>query len=227
MTKRRRGNYGRGPLQTGPGRSYPVELRLRVIQEVIERGASRLSVSRLFGISITTINTWVDLYEHGGLDALIPRQSGPTPDVVSRHAPAKREAVVEMREAHPDYGTRRIRDMLARFEGLGVSETQVRAILHEAGLIDAQAAAGPREHPPRRFERAEPNQLWQSDIFTFLLRKHERLYLVGFMDDHSRYLVSFALAHHQKSNLVMEALSRAIAEYGAHFAHRDHSVRAS
>jgi transposase InsO family protein len=213
MARRRRGNYGRGPLQTGPGRSYPVELRLRVIQEVMERGASRLAVSRLFGISISTINTWVDLYEAGGLDALIPRQSGPTAEK-STHAPAKRDAVVEMREANPDYGTRRIRDMLARFDGLGVSETQVRAILHEAGLIEEQAPTGPREHPPRRFERAEPNQLWQSDIFTFLLRKHERLYLVGFMDDHSRYIVSFALAHHQKSNLVMEALSRGIAEYG-------------
>ena len=70
-------------------------------------------------------------------------------------------------------------------------------------------------HPPRRFERAEPNQLWQSDIFTFLLRRHERLYMAAFMDDHSRFIVSYTLAHHQRSGLVMEALSRGIAAYGA------------
>src|SRR5207237_4560857 len=68
--------------------------------------------------------------------------------------------------------------------------------------------------PDRRFERAEPNQLWQSDIFTFLLRRHERLYLAAFMDDHSRFIVSYALAHHQRSTLVLEALQRGIASYG-------------
>ena len=35
------------------------------------------------------------------------------------------------------------------------------------------------------------------------------------MDDHSRFIVSYALAHRQKSELVMEALERGIAEYGA------------
>ena len=67
----------------------------------------------------------------------------------------------------------------------------------------------------QHFERAEPNQLWQSDLFTFLLRRHERIYVAAFLDDHSRYLVSLAMAHHQRSVLVLEALSRGIAEYGA------------
>src|SRR5262245_39349870 len=34
------------------------------------------------------------------------------------------------------------------------------------------------------------------------------------MDDYSRYLVSLVMAHHQRSSLVLEALSRGIAEYG-------------
>jgi hypothetical protein len=81
--------------------------------------------------------------------------------------------------------------------------------VHEEGLIpEGPAETGPREHPERRFERAAPNQLWQSDIFTFLLRRQERLYVAAFLDDHSRYLVSFALAHHQKSSLVLEAQQR-------------------
>jgi transposase InsO family protein len=51
-------------------------------------------------------------------------------------------------------------------------------------------------------------------IFTFLLRRYERLYLCAFMDDHSRFIVGWALLHHQKSELVLEALTRAIAKYG-------------
>ncbi len=50
------------------------------------------------------------------------------------------------------------------------------------GLLETRVPTGPREHPERRFERAEPNQLWQSDIFTFLLRKHQRVYLLDVPD---------------------------------------------
>lgn len=39
--------------------------------------------------------------------------------------------------------------------------------------------------------------------------------MTAFMDDYSRYLVSLVMPHHQKSTLVMEALTRAIAGYGA------------
>jgi len=122
--------------------------------------------------------------------------------------------VISTRAAHPDWGTRRIRDVLARFEGLGVSETAVRRILHDAGVMPATEADDARDKPPRRFERAEPNQLWQSDIFQFELRRHQPIHVVGFMDDYSRYLVSWGMAHHNKSSLVIEALERGIAEYG-------------
>lgn len=55
--------------------------------------------------------------------------------------------------------------MLARFEALGVPESTVRRILHDEGLLaSAPEREEPRDKPPRRFERTEPNQLWQSDI---------------------------------------------------------------
>ncbi len=74
----------------------------------------------------------------------------------------------------------------------------MRRILPEEGLLEERPVEEPRAKPPRRFERAEPNQLWQSDIFTFELRRNQRLYVAAFMDDHSRYLVSWAMAHHQQ-----------------------------
>ncbi len=107
----------------------------------------------------------------GGAGAQAPKPPPRRPTAASQ---AKQQAVVELREEHPEHGTRRIRDVLARFEGMGVSETQVREILHEAGLIEPREPTAAREHGPRRFERAAPNPMWQSDIFTFLLRRHER-----------------------------------------------------
>jgi transposase InsO family protein len=160
------------------------------------------------------LHEWVQRFKDGGPEALRPRHGGPPKKPQDAPDP-RRDAVTALKREHPEHGTRRIRDLLARFEGLGVSETTVRRILHEAGLLQERPAEldkAPR--PETRFERAAPNQMWQSDIFTFLLRRHERLYLTAFMDDHSRFLVSHVLAHHQRSSLVMEALARGIACYG-------------
>jgi transposase InsO family protein len=104
---------------------------------------------------------------------------------------------------------------MKRFLGIGASETTVRRVLKEQRAAVPRVRTKARARPPvRRFERAEPNQLWQSDLFTFLLRRHERIYVAAFLDDHSRYLVSLAMAHHQRSSLVLEALARGIADYG-------------
>jgi transposase InsO family protein len=196
------------------GVPYPMELRLRVVRGV-EAGAPVMRLGKTLGISVGTIHAWLKAYRTGGVEALVPGQSGPAKRQDTPARKARRQAVTAVRQEHPEYGTRRIQAVLSRFEGLGVSETEVRRILHEEGLIpETQPKGEPHEHGPRRFERAEPNQLWQSDIFTFLLRRHERLYLAGFMDDHSRFIVSHALAHHQRSSLVMEALRRGMAAYG-------------
>jgi len=196
------------------GVPYPMELRLRVMR-AIEEGASVPKLSRTFGVTTETIYKWSRAYRKGGVEALLPGLSGPPRKRDTAGKKARRARVKALREEHPEYGTRRIQAVLSRFEGLGVSETEVRRILHEEGLMpETRPASEPHEHGPRRFERAEPNQLWQSDIFTFLLRRHERLYLVGFMDDHSRFIVAHTVAHHQRSSLVMEALRRGVAAYG-------------
>lgn len=53
-------------------------------------------------------------------------------------ADAKRAVIVAAKQQHPDMGTRRLADVLRRFDGLGVSEATVRRILHEEGLMQSR-----------------------------------------------------------------------------------------
>ena len=203
--------------KTFRGKGYPVELKVKIAREVVDKGRTIYEVATTLGLPPSSVKEWALRYEARGAEGLERFRSTPVED--ETEAPTKdpiREAVERAKAEQPDAGTRKIRDLLARFEGIGVSETQVRRVLHDAGLLSTSPPRRAQdEKPPRRFERARPMQMWQSDIYTFLLRKHQRLYLVGFMDDHSRFLVSHVVAHHQKSELVMEALERGIAEYGA------------
>jgi transposase InsO family protein len=214
-TKNRAGGGGEGGLSR---RTWAPEFRLEVARAVVDRRTPQTAVARVFGVPLTTVIDWTRRYRKEGAAALLGQGARSAGRARSKptHGPAtvRREAVTGAKKAHPEHGTRKIRDVLARLEGVGVSETTVRRILHEEGLLEERPPTADRHHPERRFERAEPNQLWQSDIFTFLLRRHERVYVTAFMDDCSRYLVSLVIAHHQRGTLVLEALSRAIADYG-------------
>jgi len=197
--------------QSRGGREVAAEYKLLVVQERM-KGTSYEDVAKAFGVSVAAVQKWTIAFRKQGPSALESKRSGPRSKRAAN--PFVREHVVALKREHEPWGTRRIRDVLARFEALGVSEQEVRRILHDEGLIETPTPASPREHGPRRFERATPNQLWQSDIFTFRLRRAERLYVCVFMDDHSRFIVGHALAHHQKSALVMEAFENGVATYG-------------
>src|SRR5512133_1658826 len=106
---------GRGSFQPNP-RALPVSLRLKVVQEVLERGAPAQDVSRVFGVAVSTIKTWCRLFEEGGPEALVPKPI--VPPVRERKADPTRDAVAALKEEHPEFGTRRISDVLRRFEAL-------------------------------------------------------------------------------------------------------------
>src|SRR5512146_1041525 len=55
--------------------------------------------------------------------------------------------------------------------------------------------------------------MWQSDIFTFRLGGRYA-YLIGFIDDYSRYVVGLELYRSQTAEQVLEVYRRAVGEYG-------------
>ncbi len=120
-----------------------------------------------------------------------------------------------LKQLHPEWGCQRISDELLRGPALAASAAAVARVLHEAGYQMEERVTRPHPDKERRFERARPNQLWQTDLFTFILkRQNRRLYLVAFMDDHSRFLVGYGLHASASRRLVLEVLRAAIATYG-------------
>jgi len=120
--RRRRGWKERGGGR-GPGRAtswvYPFEVRREVVQQVIERKTPLALVSKAFGIAEMTIRNWLVAYQLGGEEALVPKTAGRKPSTLDRGDPVV-AAVTALKQEHPEYGARRIRDVIQRFEALGV-----------------------------------------------------------------------------------------------------------
>jgi transposase InsO family protein len=167
----------------------------------------------LVGLSKFTLYAWKKKFELEGPAGLMDKPKGWPAG--SRLPELTKRTILMLKQANPDWGCQKISDMLRRGPALPASASAVARVLHEAGYALEEVPS--RAHPQRetRFERATPNQLWQTDLFTFVLkRQNRRVYLVAFMDDHSRFVVGYGLHASQSSALVIEVLRASLTAYG-------------
>ncbi len=190
---------------------HPADVKLLAV-EARESGLGSREVAEMLGTAPTTVESWFRAYREGGAAQLVRSAGKPGRRRICR---ALEERIAEKRREDPEAGTRRIRDELARDEGLAVSAETVRRVVNDAGLGNPAPKSHKREEQVRRFERPVPNALWQIDIFTFELKRMYPAYLVGIIDDHSRYIVGHGLYRQQKAEAVMEVVKGAIGQWGA------------
>lgn len=192
------------------------EWRLLILDTWGRSGLPAMDFLALIGnvVEKHTLYAWKKRFEAEGPGGLVdrPRAERRRSD---RLAEATVRAILMMKEAHPEWGINRISDSLLRGPGLAASTATVLRVLHEAGYEAGEERREPHAMEPKRFERALPQEMWQSDIFTFILkRQNRRVHMVGFMDDHSRFIVSFGLHVTASSAFVIEALRAGITNYG-------------
>jgi transposase InsO family protein len=156
---------------------------------------------------------WKKRFEQEGPAGLMDRPRGGRKG--SKLAERTKRTILMLKESNPDWGCQRISDMLVRGPALPASPAAVARVLKEAGYELEEVPTRPHPDRVRRFERARSNQLWQTDLFTFVLkRQNRRVYLVAFMDDHRRFVTRFGLHASQSAALVLEVLRTAITSYG-------------
>lgn len=195
---------------------YTPEQRRAACEAFGRSGRTRGEFAALWGVSPWTLSVWLKRFQAEGAKGLEPRYTaGPGRP---RTIPVEvREEIARTKARFPDFGLRKVRDWLVRFRGIRVSAGTVKSALEERGIERMRPTPRRRRvpKPPRRFERARPMQLWQTDITSYVLTRHSvRVYLVVFLDDRSRYVVSWALHTHQKAEMVQECLLDGIARFG-------------
>jgi transposase InsO family protein len=186
--------------------------RLLILDTWRRSGLPAGDFASLVGMSKHTLYSWKKKFVQEGPAGLMVHPKG---DRGSRLPEITRRAILMLKQDHPDWGCQRLSDVLMRGPGLAASPGAISRVLGEAGYELVEEPTQPHPDHARRFERAGPNQLWQSDLFTFVLkRQNRRVYLVAFMDDHSRYIVSYGLHASQSSALVLEVFRAGIASCG-------------
>ena len=190
---------------------YSHEFRLKVARLYVEDGYPAKQIASQFGISDYSVYRWGQIYRLHGQQGLADQ---PRKVTGSKLPEAVSQSIVDLKRQNPGYGARRITDILKRFFLVRTSTSSVQRTLHEKGLsqpVKHKRQKNPAK--PRFFERARPNQMWQSDIMTFRLAG-KNAYLIGYIDDYSRYITGLGFYRSQTAENVIETYRRAVGEYG-------------
>lgn len=190
---------------------YSTEEKLKIVKLQAEEGYSVALLCQEFGVSDHSLYSWIKRYREAGAAGLVGRRSGPA----RREIPTPlQDTILKTKRQHPDFGVRKVSQFLRRILSIGACPETVRRVLGRHGLVGGVRRGRQRNVlKPRFFERTTPNQLWQSDIFMFRLGG-QQAYLIGYIDDYSRYVTSLLLRRSQMAAQVVEAYRRGTGEYG-------------
>lgn len=179
------------------GQLDSVRERARLLRIAREEGLAR--AIELGRCSRTSLWRWRCAYAGGGLAALLPEARGARCPHIKH--PGWVEQVVIAVRLHTYWNAKPISAELRRREIAEVSHGWISQLFDDLG---ASRPSAPRERGPRD-ERSSPNSLWHVDIkgpFFIQLGRDRRFlktWIIGLVDDHSRFVIGLRIATDQQS----------------------------
>jgi putative transposase len=190
------------------------EFVLRVIRGAEEFGA----VCREYGISRKTGYKWKERFLAEGLPGLgdVSRRPKTSPAELSEAMVCQ---IVRLKHAHPGWGPRKLRAVLARTLPGGElpSESSFKRVLDKAGLVERRRRQPPSEQgrltTPVRPER--PNQLWTIDFKGWwYTRNRSRFEPLTIRDGYSRYVLCAQALDDACTETVRQAMEHVFSRHG-------------
>jgi len=187
-----------------------VEQRLDMVLAPERYGLTVAEAAAMWNVSRQTWHVWRRRYDEGGVEALVDRSSAP------HHSPGRVSGRVELeilrlRAAHPRWGPRRLQSELRRRGLQAPSRSTIQRVLARHGVLPA---VKPKPPPPRRFERSQPNELWQIDATDWVLADDTEVEIISCLDDHSRYAPASVAFLTETSEHAIAVFDLAVAEIG-------------
>jgi transposase InsO family protein len=188
-----------------------MSLRQEFVMLSLQPGVNMARLCRDFGVARKTGYKWRARYERAGAAALSdqPRRPRRSP---KRTAPLMEAAALQLREQH-GWGGRKIH---RRLKDLGhrhaPAASTISTILKRHGLVDP--TEGCKHQPFIRFERAQPNELWQMDFKGHFAIGSGRCHPLTVLDDHSRFAIALRACENERDSLVQPALTAVFTRYG-------------
>jgi len=176
-------------------------------------GANKSELCRRFGITRSNGYKWIERYTAKGRAGLVERSRRPYGSPQRTLEPVEAEVLRIRARSNGAWGGRKIASVMRR-EGLErvPAPSTITEILRRHGQLKQRASEHPG--PYQRFERAQPNELWQMDFKGHFPLARGRCHPLTVIDDHSRYAVAVEACGDEQDVTVRQHLIAAFRRYG-------------
>jgi transposase InsO family protein len=129
------------------------------------------------------VHQWWTRYQEANQDPTALETRSSRPHTIHRPRDQHEDAILEAKDRYPMHGPKKLRELA----DIPLSPVTIWKVLREHGRVhESPARQGRRVY--NRFERDDPNDLWQVDIMDHRLEggTGPKVWLVTILDDHSR-----------------------------------------
>lgn len=204
------------PRPYKPRKIYSVQDKLQILKELEESGSPIPVFAKWKKITASTIQAWQNAYKTQGEKGLESKvrcleQTLPV-EVIDK--------IVRLKTENPAMGSPKIADWLARHDFIKVSANAILNLLKRRPetkdlIAEPIEPKNEPEYQPQRFERSKPRQMYQMDITNWHLKGLYNVYIIGCLDDYSRYIVSWGIFRRQTSEHCIDVLRSAIEQFNS------------
>lgn len=187
--------------------------RQRLVEQLLLPEANVSELCKIFKVSRKTAYKWLSRYHTGGFPSLSDRSKEPIKQP-NKSSFEMEDLIVKLHKENPYWGPRKLRDYLFNVENKSAlpSHTTFARILKRHGC---QVITSSKSKPATlRFEREQPNDLWQMDFKGSFMTENQRCYPLTILDDCSRFSILLTACQNETSEVVKGHLTRVFHEFG-------------
>jgi transposase InsO family protein len=188
-----------------------MSLRKEFVLLAMQAGSNVRELCRHYRISSRTGYKWLKRYMQEGELGLKDRSR--RPKHVNKQTDAKMQSkVLEVRD-QCGWGGRKIARYLQDrgYENVPHPNTITDILRREGKLAEDECA---KHQPVQRFERSQPNELWQMDFKGHFAMLQERCHPLTVLDDHSRFCLGLKACANETGGTVQGHLQAIFQQYG-------------
>ena len=191
-----------------PYDSEIVHFRLKYVLQVRDQDKTISQAAKDAEVDWKTMKSWVTRFENEGIQGLLNKPRGNSKLVSDE----KRNLIIELKTKNRCRSARKIRDLLARNEGIHIHRQTIWRVLKSAGENKREKRNMKVYHD---FERQHPNSLWQIDYMdAIVVEDIGMVYLALIIDDHSRKIVGGRFVSDRTAYQALSVLRESIENHG-------------
>lgn len=189
-----------------------MSLREEFVVKAREKTKSISQLCREYTISRCTAYKWINRYAEEGLLGLNDRSKRPC-HMPSRVTGDFMDLILSTRDQYPAWGAKKLRQVLfnAGHQELPSIASFNRILYRENRVVSMESDKRKRFI---RFERQNPNELWQMDFKGFFALDEGECHPLTILDDCSRYSICLKSCSSENEVTVREGLKEAFRKYG-------------